>query len=73
MTHVKLPLFRFTPAESLEVWFTHPVTQQFLHTSIRERQRFATLREQQRNRWRKLEAAAQKEQEQQQAEAAGLE
>jgi hypothetical protein len=60
-------------AESLEVWFTHPGTQQFLHTSIREPQRFATLREQQRNRWRKLEAIAQKEQEQAQAEAAALE
>jgi hypothetical protein len=60
-------------AESLEVCFIHPVTQQVLHTSIREPQRFATLREQQRNRWRKMEALAQKEQEQAQAEAAALE
>ncbi|KAF6253316.1 pseudouridine synthase [Scenedesmus sp. NREL 46B-D3] len=59
--------------ESLEVWFTHPVTQQFLHASIREPQRFATLREQQSGRWRKLEAAAQKEQVQEQAEGAASE
>jgi hypothetical protein len=63
-------------AESLEVWFTHPATQQFLHTSIREPQRFATLRDQQSKRWKKLEAAALKEQQQQQeteAEGAAVE
>jgi hypothetical protein len=46
------------------VWFTHPTTQQFLHTSIREPQRFTTLREQQSKRWKKLEAAAQQQQQQ---------
>ncbi|WIA22919.1 hypothetical protein OEZ86_009855 [Tetradesmus obliquus] len=59
--------------ESLEVWFTHPATQQFLHTSIREPQRFSTLREQQNNRWKKLQAIAEREQQQEGAEGTALE
>ena len=41
-------------AESLEIAFTHPSTQQQLHISMPEPQRFYTMRQQLQNRWRKL-------------------
>ena len=42
------------PAESLEIAFTHPRTQQRLHISMPEPPRFATIRQQLHNRWKKL-------------------
>jgi hypothetical protein len=50
-------------AESVEVWLTHPTTGEALRVQTREPARFATLRLQQANRWRKLTAAAQEIQE----------
>lgn len=46
------------PAESLEIAFTHPSTQQRMHVRMPEPQRFATMRQQLHNRWRKMSQAA---------------
>jgi hypothetical protein len=48
-------------AESLEIAFTHPSTQQQLHISMPEPQRFYTMRQQLQNRWRKSQQWAQEE------------